>query len=304
MLVPRYGENPHQPAAVYSTRGGRGVLGGFRQLQGKDLSWNNLLDADAARKLVGALRRAGGRDRQAQQPLRRGARRGRVEAYRRALATDPVSAFGSIVAVNGPVDGALAEAMAELFVEVLVAPGFDAARERALRGEEERCACSSARPTGRREGEVELRALDGGYLAQVPDALADDPAGWTCPTERQPTRRGAPGPRARLGGLPLRQVERDRDRQRRPDGGDRRRADEPGRLLPARRGEGAACRVAGTAAASDAFFPFRDGLDALADAGVTAVVQPGGSKRDDEVIAAADERGVAMLLTGRRHFRH
>ena len=170
-------------AAVYAGRAAPGVLGGFRQLQGKELSWNNLLDADAARKIVGALRRARGGHRQAQQPVRRRPRaRNLVEAYRRALATDPVSAFGSIVALNRPADGALAEAMADLFVEVLIAPGFDergprrASPPRRTCGVLE-CPLYAARPRTRSS----CGAIDGGFLAQPPDAFPDDPAGLDLP---------------------------------------------------------------------------------------------------------------------------
>jgi phosphoribosylaminoimidazolecarboxamide formyltransferase/IMP cyclohydrolase len=218
------------------------------------------------------------------------------------LATDPVSAFGSVVALNRAADGDLAAAMAELFVEVVVAPDFTAeARESFAAKKNLRllvCPTHRSHPRG-----IELRGIAGGYLGQVPDGEPDDPAAWTCPSTRPAT---------------------DEERRALEFAWDVARFVKSNAIVLATAdqtvGVGAgqmsrvdACRIAvekallptaGSAAASDAFFPFRDGLDALAAAGVTAVVQPGGSKRDDEVIAAADEHGMAMLFTGVRHFRH
>jgi phosphoribosylaminoimidazolecarboxamide formyltransferase/IMP cyclohydrolase len=304
----RYGENPHQSGAVYATVGAgdhRGVLGGFEQLQGKELSWNNLLDADAARKMAALFDEPAVVIVKHNNPcgVGRGGRGGDlVEAYRRALATDPVSAFGSIIALNRPADGALAEAMADLFVEVLLAPGFDeAARERFAAKKNLRILeCPLYSPSSE---EIELRPLDGGFLAQPPDAFPDDPSGWTCPTRRQPTeeeRRALD-----LAWKVCRYVKSNAivvangDQTVGIGAGQMSRVDSC-RLAV----EKAQLPVRGSVAASDAFFPFRDGLDALAQAGITAVVQPGGSKRDDEVVAAADEQGVAMLFTSTRHFRH
>lgn len=306
VLAPRYGENPHQAAAVYRQVGGGGVFGGFRQLQGKELSWNNLLDADAARKLSALF------DGPEEDPVvvivkhnnPCGVGRGGtlVEAYERALACDPVSAFGSIIAVNRPFDGALAEAMAKLFVEVVTAPSYEpAALERLGRKKNLRLLeCPAFSPV---PGQWELRAIEGGFLGQQIDAAPEDPAGWNCPTRAQ------------------------------PDAAQRRALDFAWKVCRATKsnaivvtnehqtvGIGAgqmsrvdSCRIAldkaqldlaGTVAASDAFFPFRDGVDTLAAAGVTAIAQPGGSVRDDEIVAAADEHGIAMVLTGRRHFKH
>jgi phosphoribosylaminoimidazolecarboxamide formyltransferase/IMP cyclohydrolase len=298
----RYGENPHQSGAVYATAGKGGVLGGFEQIQGKELSWNNLLDADAARKMAALFSEPAVVIVKHNNPCGVGRGSNLVEAYRRALATDPVSAFGSIIALNRPADGALAEAMADLFVEVLLAPGFDAAaRERFAAKKNLRVLeCPLYAPSA---GDVELRPIDGGFLAQPPDAVPDDPAGWTCPTKRQPTaeeRRALD-----LAWKVCRYVKSNAivvangDQTVGIGAGQMSRVDSC-RLAV----EKAQLPVRGAVAASDAFFPFRDGLDALAQAGITAVVQPGGSKRDDEVVAAADEQGVAMLFTGTRHFRH
>jgi phosphoribosylaminoimidazolecarboxamide formyltransferase/IMP cyclohydrolase len=304
-MVLRYGENPHQGGAVYSVTAGPGVFGGFQALQGKELSWNNLLDADAARKMAGLFPPG---DRAAviivkhNNPCGIGRGADLVEAYRRAFATDPVSAFGSVIALNRPADGALADAMADLFVEVLLAPGFDeAARTRfgakkSLRLIE----CPLYNPS---RSEVELRAIDGGFLAQPPDAFPDDPAGWTCPTQRQPTaeeRRAL-----EFAWRVVRYVKSNAIVVANADQTVGIGAGQMSRVDSCRLAvEKAQLPVAGCVAASDAFFPFRDGPDVLAKAGITALVQPGGSKRDDEVIAAADEAGMAMLFTGARHFRH
>jgi phosphoribosylaminoimidazolecarboxamide formyltransferase/IMP cyclohydrolase len=298
----RYGENPHQGGAVYATAGGSGVLGGFRQLQGKELSWNNLLDADAARKVVSLFEEPAVVIVKHNNPCGVGRGADLVEAYRRALATDPVSAFGSIIALNRLADGAFAEALADLFVEVLLAPGIDGpARDRfTLKKNLRLLECPLYHPA---LGDVELRPIDGGFLAQPPDAISDDPSGWTCPTRRQPTE----GERRALdlAWKVCRYVKSNAiviangDQTVGIGAGQMSRVDSC-RLAT----EKAQLPLQDTAAASDAFFPFRDGLDVLAKAGITAVVQPGGSKRDDEVIAAADEQGIAMLFTGVRHFRH
>jgi len=302
-MVLRYGENPHQPSAVYSTEGG--VFGGFRVLQGKELSWNNLLDADAARKMAGLFLDG---DEAAvvivkhNNPCGIGRGEDLAEAYRRAFAADPVSAFGSVIALNRPADGALAEALADLFVEVLLAPGFDEAAlarfgaKKNLRLIE----CPLYAPS---RDAVELRAIDGGFLAQPPDAFLEDSTGWTSPTKRGPTAKERRA--LEFAWKVVRYVKSNAivvvngDQTVGVGAGQMSRVDSC-RLAV----EKAQFPVAGCVAASDAFFPFRDGLDVLAKAGITAVVQPGGSKRDDEIVAAADEAGMAMLLTGVRHFRH
>ena len=301
--VPRYGENPHQEAAVYRTVGGAGVLGGFTQHQGKTLSWNNLLDADAARSLVALFDRPTVVIVKHNNPCGVGQGATLAEAYERALACDPLSAFGSIIAVNREADRALAEAMANLFVEVVVAPGFhDDAREAySVRQNLRLLDCPPVR--GRGGKTVDLRAIDGGFLAQTADDQDDDPETWTCATERAPSEDEMQG--LVLAWRVARAVKSNaivvaNAHQTVGIGAGQMSRVDSCRLAT----EKAQLPLAGTSAASDAFFPFRDGLEALADAGITAVAQPGGSKRDDEVIAAANERGVAMVMTGRRHFRH
>ncbi|MEM7051072.1 MAG: bifunctional phosphoribosylaminoimidazolecarboxamide formyltransferase/IMP cyclohydrolase [Acidobacteriota bacterium] len=301
-LEPRYGENPHQKAAVYSALGGPGLFGGMDQLQGKELSYNNLLDADAARKMVALFDEPTVVILKHNNPCGVGRGTSIAEAYGRALETDPVSAFGSIVALNRPANQELAEQMADLFVEVVVAPKFgDGAREvfaakKNLRLLE--CPLYEPHPTG-----IELRSIDGGLLAQMPDGLREDPEQWTCAATRLPTADEAEA--LAFAWNVCRYVKSNaivltgRDQTVGIGAGQMSRVDSCRLAI-----EKANLPTSGTVAASDAFFPFRDGLDLLAEAGVTAVIQPGGSKRDEEVIAAADEHGMTMLFTGQRHFRH
>ncbi len=301
-IRPRYGENPHQEAAVYSVRGEDGVFGGMEKLQGRKLSFNNLLDADAARKMVALHERPAVVIVKHNNPCGVGVGQDLTIAYGRALACDPQSAFGSVIAVNRPVDRAFAAAMVGLFVEVVVAPDYGE-EARGLFAAKKRLRLIRCPPYAPAAGEVEMRAIDGGFLIQSPDAAADDPAGWTCVTERAPSDQEHEA--LELAWKVVRGVKSNAvvvarsDRTLGIGAGQMSRVDACELAVGKTRGE-----TSGAAAASDAFFPFRDGLDVLAKAGVKAVVQPGGSKRDAEVIAAADEQGVAMLLTGTRHFRH
>ncbi len=297
----RYGENPHQKAALYRVHGQPGVLGGFEKLQGKELSFNNLLDAEAARRIAGAFDEPAAVVVKHNNPC--GAARGDTcaMAYARALACDPVSAFGSVVAVNRTVDLELAEALAPQFVEVVVAPGYtdDAATRLSRKSNLRLIRC----PVMRSTDELEFRAIDGGFLVQDADREADDPGSWSCPTRRQPTPEELEA--LEFAWRVVRHVRSNAivvTNQVQTVGIG---AGQMSRVDSCRLAIGKAeLPVAGAVAASDAFFPFRDGLDYLAEAGVRAVVQPGGSKRDEEVIAAADEHGMAMLMTGKRHFRH
>ncbi|MEM9554225.1 MAG: bifunctional phosphoribosylaminoimidazolecarboxamide formyltransferase/IMP cyclohydrolase [Acidobacteriota bacterium] len=302
---PRYGENPHQRAAVYRTVGGGGLFGGFEKLQGKELSYNNLLDADAARRMVALHEPPTVVIVKHNNPCGVGRGADLPSAYERALACDPVSAFGSIIAVNRPVGADLARAMKKLFVEVVVAPAFDdAARE--VFGAKKNLRlllCPQYTPD---HGELELRSIDGGFLAQEVDAEIADPAEWTVATRRAPS-----GDELRaldLAWAVSRGVKSNAIVLAGPDASLGIGAGQMSRVdscrLALRKAADAGLAIDGCAAASDAFFPFRDGLDVLAEAGVRAIVQPGGSKRDDEVIAAADEHEIAMVLTSRRHFRH
>ena len=302
LTEPRYGENPHQEAALYEILGGPGVLGGFEQLQGVELSYNNLLDADAARRLVAEFDEPAAVIIKHTNPCGVGRGESLAQAYERALETDPVSAFGSVVAFNRTVGSEPAEVMRSQFVELVVAPEYtDGART--IFGTKKNRRVIECPPFAPGQRGLEFRALDGGFLLQTPDTVADEIAEWRCPTERQVSgeeRRALEFAWRLARHVKSNAIVIANESQTVGIGaGQMSRVD--------------SCRIAidkarlpirGCVAASDAFFPFRDGLDLLAEAGVEAVIQPGGSKRDEEVIAAADEHGIAMLLTGRRHFRH
>ncbi len=299
---PRYGENPHQAAAVYRTVGEAGIFGGFEKIQGKELSWNNMLDADAARKLAALFSEPTVAILKHNNPCGVGTAGTLAEAYALALESDPVSAFGSIIAMNREADGALAEAMRKLFVEVIIAESFT---EEALEifGRKKNLRVLRAPHYSFSEGSAELRGIDGGFLAQTPDGAAPDSSAWRCPTSLQPdaTQRRALEFAWRVTRYTKSNaIVLTTDVQTVGVGAGQMSRVDSCRLAIQK----AQLPVAGSVAGSDAFFPFRDGVDVLADAGVKAIVQPGGSVRDDELIAAADERGLVMVLTGKRHFRH
>ncbi len=298
-LVPRYGENPHQLAAVYRLAD-QELLGGYQQLQGKQLSYNNFLDLDAARSLAASFAQPCVAIVKHNNPCGVGLATDLEDAYQRALACDPVSAFGSVIGVNRPVDPSLAAALQSLFVEVIVAPTFtsDALALFGKKANLRLIQCPIEPATG-----VEYRSIDGGLLTQQRDSISDKAESWSVATERQPSQEELDAMRlawtvcgaVRSNAIVLANAEQTVG----IGAGQMSRVD--------------SCRIAidkatidlqGTCAASDAFFPFADGLETLAQAGVTAVVQPGGSRRDDEVIATANRLGVAMMMTGRRHFRH
>ena len=304
----RYGENPHQRAAFYRAfQAPAAPSVGFADvLQGKELSYNNLLDLDAALAL--ALEFPG---RPAAVIIKHNTPCGVAladalePAYRAARAVDEVSAFGGIVALNREVDAATARALAETFLEAVIAPGY-AADAREVLAAKKNLRLLDARagwPAGARAAPwLELRSVSGGLLAQDRDAVEPE-LGWKVVTRRPPTP--AEEEALRFAWRVCKHVKSNAivfstaDRLLAAGGGQTSRVDSV--KIAAARG-GAA--LAGSAVASDAFFPFRDGLDEVARAGATAVVQPGGSMRDAEVIAAADEHGLAMVFTGVRHFRH
>jgi phosphoribosylaminoimidazolecarboxamide formyltransferase/IMP cyclohydrolase len=303
----RYGENPHQQAAFYAASDAQGAsLGSASQLQGKELSFNNLLDSDTALECV----------RQFEEPAcvivkhanPCGAATGATirEAYDRAYRTDPTSAFGGIIAFNRPLDGETAAAIVERqFVEVIVAPVIEpAAREACAKKENVRLLVTGAlAPSNSR---VELRSVNGGLLLQTRDLGMVGPAELKVVTKREPD---ADEQRDLLFAWQVCKFVKSnaivfaRDAMTIGIG-----AGQMSRVYSTRiaamkaRDEG--LEPAGSVMASDAFFPFRDGLDAAAEHGIRAVIQPGGSRRDAEVIAAADEHGIAMVFTGMRHFRH
>ena len=300
----RYGENPHQAAALYGRQGATGGLARAEQLQGKEMSYNNYVDADAAWRAARDFAEPAVAIIKHANPCGIAIGADIADAYSRAFATDSLSAFGGVVAANRPVSAEMAEQMAEIFLEVVVAPGFDPqAREILAAKANLRLLVADADDRGRKEE----RTVGGGLLVQqvdLVDAPGDDPAAWTLAT-------GDPVDAATLADLAfawraVRSVKSNAILLAR-DGaavgigmGQVNRVDSA-RLAVERAG---AERARGAVAASDAFFPFADGLQILLDAGVRAVVQPGGSVRDEEVVAAAAAAGVPMYLTGTRHFFH
>jgi phosphoribosylaminoimidazolecarboxamide formyltransferase/IMP cyclohydrolase len=304
----RYGENPHQRGAFYRAflAPKAPSLGFSDVLQGKELSYNNLLDLDAALALALEFP-----ERPAAIIIKHNTPCGVAlsdvleTAYRTARAVDEVSAFGGIVALNREVDVASAKALAETFLEAVIAPGYSAEAREVL-GAKKNLRLLDARaswPEGARAvPSLELRSVSGGLLVQDRDAL-EPPLEWRVVTRRSPT--AAEDAALRFAWRVCKHVKSNAivfstaERLLAAGGGQTSRVDSA--KIAAGRG-GAALR--GSAVASDAFFPFRDGLDEVARAGATAVVQPGGSMRDAEVISAADEHGLAMVFTGVRHFRH
>ncbi|MGH2821010.1 MAG: bifunctional phosphoribosylaminoimidazolecarboxamide formyltransferase/IMP cyclohydrolase [Actinomycetota bacterium] len=296
----RYGENPHQGAAFYRSAGPPAGLAAAQQLHGKELSYNNLLDTDAAWSLVNELPGVGAAIIKHSNPCGAAIGPSPSAAYERALDCDRVSAFGGIVALNAPCDGSTAERVVQIFTEVVIAPGFDQTALEVLRTKKNLRLLRAEPPA--RPGGTAVRSIAGGLLVQSLDP-PDDSSDAKVVTRAQPSDEqwadlrfawvvakhvksnaivlAAGGAALGIGAGQMSRVE----------------ATE---LAARRAGAGAT----GTVCASDAFFPFRDGLDAAVGAGARAVIQPGGSVRDEEVIAAADEHGIPMVFTGRRHFRH
>ena len=304
----RYGENPHQAAAFYVDEApAAGTLARYRQLHGKPLSYNNIADADAAWECVRSFDTTCCVIVKHANPCGVALGASATEAYERAFATDPTSAFGGIIAFNMPVDGSAAEAVSRQFVEVVIAPGYS---EEALtvfaRKANLRVLAAPIEPLRRSANRHELKRVGGGLLVQDPDvaALTDDTlkvVSKRAPNEAQLRDLRFVWQVAQF--VKSNAIVFGRDGRTLGIG-----AGQMSRLDSARiarvKAEAAGLSLVGSVAASDAFFPFRDGLDVLADAGAVAVIHPGGSVRDEEVFAAADERGVAMVVTGVRHFRH
>jgi phosphoribosylaminoimidazolecarboxamide formyltransferase/IMP cyclohydrolase len=300
-----YGENPHQRGAYYSQVGARmHVLSMVRQHHGKQLSFNNILDLDSARRLVSEFEEAACAIVKHNNPCGCAIADSGLDAYRRAFECDPLSAFGGVIAVNRPVDRALAEALNEQFVEVLFAPSYDddalallmeKPNVRLLQDDERRIPA---------RGEPDVRQVAGGLLVQDRDAELEDREAMEVVTNRAPTEdewqellfawRVARHVRSNA-------IVIAKDRATAGIGaGQMSRVDSVRLALEKSRLES----FAGAVLASDAFFPFADGPALAFEAGVSAMIQPGGSVRDDEVVAAADDAGAAMVFTRRRHFRH
>ena len=308
----RYGENPHQKAAFYrDLHPVPGTLAMARQLQGKELSYNNIADADAAWECVKSFNDMPGAACvivKHANPCGVAVGANTAEAYDKALKTDPTSAFGGIIAFNRPVDGATAEAVAKLFVEVIMAPSFEPAALKVFSGKANlRVLEIPPGPDGKvGRNTHDLKRVGSGLLIQSADNHELSIADLKVVTKKKPTdaqladllfawRVGkyvksnaivfcANGQTMGVGAGQMSRIDSAR--------------------IAAIKAQNAGLSLQGSVVASDAFFPFRDGLDVVIDNGAVAVIQPGGSVRDDEVIAAAEERGVAMVFTGVRHFRH
>jgi phosphoribosylaminoimidazolecarboxamide formyltransferase/IMP cyclohydrolase len=296
----RYGENPHQRAARYRVAGGRSWWDEAEQHGGKELSYLNLYDTEAAWRLVHRFDEPAVVIVKHANPCGVAVAGDITDAYRTANACDPVSALGGIVAANRPVPAALAEALAPVFTEVVVAPSFAGDALSVLGAKKNLRVLSAPPPYG---SPLDLRSIDGGLLAQEVDRVSLDRGGWTVPTVAQPDDaiwRELAFAWQVCAAVSSNAIVLTAGGQAVGIG-----AGQQNRVDSARIAVGkAAGRAAGGCCASDAFFPFRDGLDTVAEAGVRAVIQPGGSVRDAEVIAAADEHGIAMVFTGERHFRH
>jgi phosphoribosylaminoimidazolecarboxamide formyltransferase/IMP cyclohydrolase len=313
----RYGENPHQQAAFYIGRpAGAPVRPGVataRQLQGKALSYNNLNDTDAAYELIAEFERPAVAIIKHANPCGVAVAETLAEAYRRALSCDPVSAYGGIVAVNRPLDHATASAIAPLFVEVVIAPSVEAEAAAALAGKPNlRLLAAGGLPDPMAPG-LALRSVADGFLVQDRDCGRPAARDLTTVTRRRPSEReladllfafrvakhvksnaivyARDGATVGIGAGQMSRVDSSRIAAWKA----REAAEAAGEPVS---------RAVGSVVASDAFFPFADGLMAAAEAGATAIIQPGGSLRDAEVIAAADEADLAMVFTGMRHFRH
>jgi phosphoribosylaminoimidazolecarboxamide formyltransferase / IMP cyclohydrolase len=300
----RYGENPHQRAAFYSDLGSTLYsVAAARKIQGKELSFNNLLDLDAAWRLVTELKDGACVIVKHTNPCGTGLGASPLEAYERAWAGDPVSAFGGIVAVNRKVDLAVAEKIASVFVEAVIAPGFSADAQQVL-ARKPNLRVMDMDTTGiHKVTGFDLRRVMGGLLAQQWDLLTLERDKCEVMTQRKPT--DAEWQALELAWTVAKHVKSNAivfaNAVQTVGVG----AGQMSRVDAARiAAQKAQLPLKGTAVASDAFFPFRDGLDEVAKAGATSVIQPGGSIKDDEVIAAADEHGLAMVFTGVRHFKH
>ncbi|MFK0379422.1 bifunctional phosphoribosylaminoimidazolecarboxamide formyltransferase/IMP cyclohydrolase [Pandoraea sp. NPDC090278] len=301
----RYGENPHQSAAFYrDIITPEGALANYRQLQGKELSYNNIADADAAWECVKTFEAPACVIIKHANPCGVAVAASPAEAYAKAFQTDPTSAFGGIIAFNREVDEVAAQAVAKQFVEVLLAPSFTDAAKQVFAAKQNVRLLEV--PMGAGVNQYDFKRVGGGLLVQSTDSKNVAPHELRVVTKRHPTPKEmedllfawrvakyvksnaivfcAGGMTLGVGAGQMSRVDSAR--------------------IASIKAQNAGLSLNGSAVASDAFFPFRDGLDVVVDAGATCVIHPGGSMRDDEVIAAADERNVAMLMTGTRHFRH
>ncbi|MBL8708751.1 MAG: bifunctional phosphoribosylaminoimidazolecarboxamide formyltransferase/IMP cyclohydrolase, partial [Rhodospirillaceae bacterium] len=312
----RYGENPHQRAAFYRSGKARPGIATARQLQGKELSYNNLNDTDAAFELVAEFEQPAIAIIKHANPCGVATAESEADlgaAYARALACDPVSAFGGIIAVNRALDGATAAEIVKLFAEVVIAPSFSAEARAVLAAKPNVRVLETGALPDPAAGDIVVKSLAGGFLAQDRDAGRVSPGDLKVVTKRAPSDKeigdlifafrvakhvksnaivyAKDGATVGIGAGQMSRVDSSRIAAWKAE--------------EAAKAAGLGQSLArGSVVASDAFFPFADGLMAAAAAGATAIIQPGGSMRDAEIIKAADEAGLAMVLTGMRHFRH
>ncbi len=301
----RYGENPHQRAVFYKEpHPALGSIATYEQLQGKELSYNNIADADAAWEAVKAFDTTACVIVKHANPCGAALGATAIEAYRRAFSTDPVSAFGGIIALNCAIDQAAAEAISGQFAEVVIAPEITTGA-RAVFAAKQNLRVLNV-PLGRATGQLDYKRVGGGLLVQTADEARITQADLKVVTKRAPSEQEM---RDLLFAWKVAKYVKSnaivycKDEMTIGIGAGQMSRVDAARIA-AIKAEHNRLTIAGSVAASDAFFPFRDGLDVLAQAGATAVIQPGGSVRDAEVIAAADEQNIAMVFTGFRHFRH
>ena len=303
----RYGENPHQQAAFYRDEiPAPGAIASYRQLQGKELSYNNIADADAAIECVASFPEPACVIVKHANPCGAAIAAAPLEAYRAAFATDPIAAFGGIIAFNREVDADVVEAVGEQFLEVLIAPGYSAEALARIAKKTNVRVLAVPRATRASTPAWDMKRVGGGMLVQTADRFEVSMGELRTVTRKAPTEAqladlmfvwrvakfvksnaivyGLAGRTLGIGAGQMSRVDSTR--------------------IAAIKAANAGLSLAGSVVASDAFFPFRDGLDVVADNGAVAVIQPGGSMRDAEVIAAADAAGIAMVFTGMRHFRH
>jgi phosphoribosylaminoimidazolecarboxamide formyltransferase / IMP cyclohydrolase len=296
----RYGENPHQAGARYRRAGATSWWDQATQLNGKEMSFLNVYDTEAAWRLVNRFDSPAAVVVKHANPCGVAVAATIEEAYRTAHGCDPTSAFGGIVAMNRPVTAEVATDLSGVFTEVVVAPSFtDEALVILAKKANLRVLAAPAPGTDA----LDIRSVDGGLLVQDRDPIASDRSTWTVVSRRQPT--DAEWRDMMVGWKVVATVSSNaivvaRDEAAVGVGAGQQNRLDSARIAVEKAGE----RAKGAVAASDAFFPFRDGLDALAAAGVTAAIEPGGSMRDAEVIAAADDHGMALVFTGQRHFKH
>ncbi len=299
----RYGENPHQQAAIFDSGEERGIANA-EKLHGKEMSFNNFIDAEAAWRLVGDFDERAVAIIKHTNPSGVGLGDTNYEAYRRALATDPVSAFGGIVALNRKVDSEVAHVINEIFTEVVIAPDFDDDALKTLKKKKNLRILKIAKD--RPKEDLEFKQISGGFLIQNQDLLNVKESDLECVTKRKPTPVEVEA--MMLAWKVCKHVKSNaivlaNNVQTVGVGsGQMNRVDSV--RIAAMRAERTDLIVKGAALASDAFFPFRDNIDEAAKIGIKAIIQPGGSKRDKESIAAADEHNITMTFTGHRHFKH